>query len=163
MPKMRKSSEAVAVPGRKPFAGALLRMTYQATRERQFKMLKAHGFGDLNQALLNVLVYPHPDGVRPSDWAERTYMTKQAMNYLLGQLESLGYIERRAEPGRRRRLVYLTRRGWQVIDASRKAVQELESEWAGVVGQKRFDEFMAVLRQLASISANGPLIGVARQ
>jgi DNA-binding MarR family transcriptional regulator len=41
-------------------------------------------------------------------------MTKQAMNYLLGQLEARGYIERRAEKGSSRRLVFLTNRGWQV-------------------------------------------------
>src|SRR5689334_395063 len=79
--------------------GALLRMAYQTTRRRQFGALVERGFTDLNQALLNVLVYPYPHGVRPSDWAERTYMTRQAMNYLLGQLEALGYVERRAEEG----------------------------------------------------------------
>ena len=36
------------------------------------------------------MVYPHPDGVRPNDLAERINMTKQATNYLLGQLEALG-------------------------------------------------------------------------
>jgi len=45
-------------------------------------------------------------------------MTKQAMNYLLGQLEARGYIERRAEMGSSRRLVFLTNRGWQVRDNS---------------------------------------------
>jgi hypothetical protein len=34
------------------------------TRERQFKALIEHGFGDLNQALLSVMVYPYPDRVR---------------------------------------------------------------------------------------------------
>jgi hypothetical protein len=36
------------------------------------------------------------------------------MNYLLGQLEARDYIERRAERGSSRRLVFLTNRGWQV-------------------------------------------------
>jgi DNA-binding MarR family transcriptional regulator len=89
-----------------------------------------HGFGDLNQALLSVMVYPYPDRVRPGELAERTNMTRQAMNYLLGQLEALGHIERRVEKGGTRRLVFLTRRGWQVVDAIRAAVKEVEDEWA---------------------------------
>ncbi len=131
--------------------GALLRMTYQVTRERQFRALIEHGFGDLNQALLNVMVYPYPDRVRPGELAERTNMTKQAMNYLLGQLETLGYIERRAEKGNSRRLVFLTRRGWQVVETARAAVKEAEVEWAAILGQKRFGEFMDTLRRLSSI------------
>lgn len=157
MSKARKMSPALARSGqRQVLVGALLRMTYQVTRERQFRALIEHGFGDLNQALLNVMVYPYPDRVRPGELAERTNMTKQAMNYLLGQLETLGYIERRAEKGNSRRLVFLTRRGWQVVETARAAVKEVEVEWATVLGQKRFDELIDMLRQLSSIDAKAP-------
>src|SRR5262245_47628149 len=153
MPKVRKMHPAKAGSGQRPppLVGALLRMTYQVTRERQLKALVERGFADLNQALISVMVYPHPDGVRPGELAERTNMTKQAMNYLLGQLEKLAYIERRAEKGRSRRLVYLTRRGWQAIETLLSAVKEVEAEWAAVLGQKRFDEFLDTLRQLSLI------------
>src|SRR5882757_6534860 len=97
-----------------PTAGALLRMTYQGIRERQFAAVIEKGFDDLNQPLLNVFLFPSPDRVRPSELAERANMTKQAMNYLLGQLETRGYLERRAEKGSNRRLVFLTSRGRQV-------------------------------------------------
>jgi DNA-binding MarR family transcriptional regulator len=136
-----------------PFVGALLRMAYQAVRQRQLEAHEEQGFTDLNQSLLNVLVYPPADGVRPTELAERTYMTKQAMNYLLGQLESLGYIERRVEKGQARRLVYLTRRGWQVFESQWAASQQLEAEWAAVIGKKRFNEFMRTLRELVLIEA----------
>jgi DNA-binding MarR family transcriptional regulator len=108
---------------------------------------------DLNQALLNVLVHPPPDGVRPADLAEQRYMTKQAMNYLLGQLETLGYIERRAQKGRGRRLVFLTRRGWRVFESQWATAHQLEAEWAAVGGQKRFDEFMRTLRELVALQS----------
>src|SRR6185437_15095124 len=111
-PKIQKPSAKRPDRG-PPFIGALLRMAYQQARERQLDAQAKHGFSDLNQALLSVLVYPPPDGERPSDLAERTNMTKQAMNYLLGQLEQIGYVERRANKGRRR-LVYLTEKGWAV-------------------------------------------------
>ena len=110
-------------------------MAYQVTRKYQLEALKKRGFGDLNQALLNVMVYPHQDGMRPSDLADRINMTKQATNYLLGQLEALGYIERRAQKGSSRRLVFLTRRGWQSIDLHRAAVLDVEAQWAKAVGK----------------------------
>jgi DNA-binding MarR family transcriptional regulator len=136
---------------RQPQVGALLRMAYQVTRKHQLEALKERGFGDLNQALLNAMVYPHPDGVRPSDLAERINMTKQATNYLLGQLEALGYIERKAQKGSSRRLVFLTRRGWQSIDLHRAAVVEIEAQWAKAIGQKRFKDFKETLKQLVTL------------
>jgi DNA-binding MarR family transcriptional regulator len=68
----------------------------------------ARGFSDLTQAHLSVLVYPPPDGVRPSELADRIFMTKEALNYLLKQLEDRGYIERRSEKGRRHCLSLLS-------------------------------------------------------
>jgi DNA-binding MarR family transcriptional regulator len=153
MPRSPKR-EIVARSGRRPpFIGALLRMTYRAARQRQFQAQIERGFTDLNQAHLNMLIYPPPDGARLTDIAERTYMTKQAVNYLLGQLEDLGYIERRAPNGRGRRLVYLTRRGWEVYEAQWESMQQLEAEWSAIVGRKKFEDFVDVLRQLSSLNA----------
>src|SRR5262245_30925196 len=168
MPKAGHSSQATAEGGLPPpTAGALLRMTYQGIRERQFAAVIRNGFDDLNQPLLNVFLYPPPDRMRPSELAERANMTKQAMNYLLGQLEARGYIERRAEKGGNRRLVFLTDRGWEVRETILAVVTEVETEWKSILGQKRFDEFMSTLRQLWSIrqpdirGTNGT--GVARR
>jgi len=156
MSRLRKTAAraAAGTTRRPPFVGALLRMTYRAARRRQLRAQKERGFTDLNQAHLSVLIYPPPDGVRPTDLAEQTYMTKQAMNYLLGQLEALGYVERRAKTKGARRLVYLTQRGWQFFETQWSAMQQLEREWAQIVGQKRFDVFMGVLRQLSSLESN---------
>jgi DNA-binding MarR family transcriptional regulator len=100
---------------------------------------------------MNVFLYPGPDRTRPSELAARINMTKQAMNYLLGQLEELGYIERRADGKNGRRLVYLTSRGWQVRETILAAVREVETEWASILGRKRFGEFMNMLRQLSPL------------
>jgi DNA-binding MarR family transcriptional regulator len=136
---------------RQPFVGAMLRLAYQITRNRQLAVLRANGFGDLNQALFNVMVYPHPDGVRPGELAERINMTKQATNYLLSQLEELGYVERRVKKGSSRRLIYLTQRGWQSIEVHRAAVLEVEAKWAKAIGSKRFGEFKEVLAELIAL------------
>jgi DNA-binding MarR family transcriptional regulator len=132
-----------------PYVGALLRVAYQVTRQRSFELLEERGFTDLNQALLSVFTFPPPDGARPTDLARRTSTTKQAMNYLLSQLESLGYMERHGDENGARRSVYLTRRGWLVFDAIWTAQRQIEEEWGALLGKRRFDEFMSALRQLS--------------
>jgi len=150
MRKIQKAASAEQEP-RRPFVGALLRLAYQITRRHQLKVLSEHGFGDLNQALFNAMVYPHPDGVRLADLAERINMTRQATNYLVNQLESLGYLERRAKKGGTRRLIFLTKRGWQSIDVHRAAVLEIEAQWANAIGQKRFNDFKETLVRLVAL------------
>jgi DNA-binding MarR family transcriptional regulator len=140
---------AAALQREGPYVGALLRMTTLVSRERSLRMLAERGFTDLNQALLSGFFWPPPDGVRPIDLAEQANMTKQAMNYLIGELEKLGYVERRTDAGGGRRLVYLTRRGWQVYEAIWTAQKQLQKEWAAILGKKRFDDFMGALRKLS--------------
>lgn len=136
-----------------PYVGALLRLAWQTCRQRLLEALQAAGFDDLNDAYLNVLQYPPPDGVRPVDLAVQTRMTKQALNYLLAQLESLGYLERRAEGRGNGRRVYLTDKGWRACRTMWKTMQRVEAEWAAGVGKDRFEGFLAILRQLTGVAA----------
>ena len=141
-----------------PYVGALLRMAYAVSRERSLDMLVERGFTDLNQALLGGFFWPPPDGARPIDLAERANVTKQAMNYIIGELEKLGYMERRSERAGGRRLVYLTRRGWQVFETIWTAQKELQAEWAAALDRKRLAAFMGALRRLSGFDAarSGP-------
>jgi hypothetical protein len=53
--------------------------------------------------------------------------------------------------------VYLTERGWEVYETQWEAMQKLEDEWSAIVGRKKFEDFMEVLRLLASLdSKKGP-------
>jgi hypothetical protein len=45
-----------------------------------------------------VLRYPGAEHRRPSELAADARMTKQAMNYLLGQMQRLGYLTRDDDP-----------------------------------------------------------------
>ena len=75
------------------------------------------GGNDLDAAHLSVFQYPGPQGTRPSDLAARLRISKQALNYLLGQLERLDYLERRPDPDDlRSKRIALTRRGLAACD-----------------------------------------------
>src|ERR1700761_785451 len=85
-----------------PLLGALMRMPVDEIRNRMLKALHEQGFDDLIPAHLIVLRWPGPDGLRPVEIAGQTGMSKQALNYLLGQLEETGYLERVDDPDDRR-------------------------------------------------------------
>ena len=81
-------------------------------------------------------------------------MSRQATNHILAQMESLGYLERRASDGGSRRLIYLTDRGWQVGQTVFACLRAVEADWSARIGEERFGAFMEVLRQLATEEQN---------
>jgi DNA-binding MarR family transcriptional regulator len=132
-----------------PLIGALLRIPWETVRRRMLEGLHERGFTDLNAAHLAILQYPGPSGLRPSELAERTRMSKQALNYLLGQMERLGYITRRERPqvpGSKR--VELTKRGEKVVFAMRAIVSEMETQWERDLGPERFAQLRELLVEL---------------
>jgi DNA-binding MarR family transcriptional regulator len=126
-------------------------MPLEVVQRRIIESLHEHGFDDLGPAHLPVLRYPGPDGKRPVELAAETNMSKQAMNYLLGQLEGLGYLERRDDPddGRFTR-VYLTDRGDSTREVIRAAVRDVEAEWANEMGARDLEKLRTLLTQLNS-------------
>lgn len=132
-----------------PLIGALLRVPLETVRARMLRRLHDHGFDDLEAAHLVVLQYPGPQGARPSELAGRLRISKQALNYLLGQLERLGYLERRQDPDDlRSKRIALTPRGLALIPVIREAVAEVEAEWTERLGQKRFEQLRKLLEDL---------------
>src|SRR3954451_2556744 len=77
-----------------PLIGALLRMPWEVVQRHMLERLHERGFDDFDAAYLNVFQYPGPHGARPSDLAARLRISKQALNYLLRELERLDYLER---------------------------------------------------------------------
>ena len=138
-----------AEPFGPPLIGALLRMPWEAVQRRMLERLHERGFADFDAAYLDVFQYPGPQGARPSELAARLRISKQALNYLLGELERLGYLERRQDPDDlRSKRIALTRRGASAIAVIREAVGEMEAAWAEQLGAKRFAELRNLLLEL---------------
>jgi DNA-binding MarR family transcriptional regulator len=132
-----------------PLIGALLRMPWEAVQRRMLELLHERGFDDLDAAHLNVFQYPGPQGARPSELAAQLRISKQALNYLLGELERLGYLERRPDPeDLRSKRIVLTPRGTSAILVIRDAVAEMETVWSKRLGPKRFAQLRRLLVEL---------------
>ncbi|HEY1451891.1 MAG TPA: helix-turn-helix domain-containing protein [Roseiarcus sp.] len=135
-----------------PYVGALLRQCLEHVRGRIEADLTAAGFGDLQPAHFAVFTFPPPppEGLRPSDLARRIRMSRQATNHIIGQLEALGYIERRSERKGERRRIYPTERAWKMVKVIHSTLLRIQAEWAAEIGPDRFREFMTMLRAFAA-------------
>ena len=137
-----------------PMIGALLRMPVDAVHRRMFERLHERGFTDIDPAHLIVFQWPGPDDTRPSELAARLQISKQALNYLLGQLEQLGYLERRQDPhDQRGKRIAVTKRGRTAIRTIREAVDEIETAWAKQLGSERFAQLKTHLLSLNELTA----------
>jgi len=141
-------------PPRPPLIGALLRMPYEAVHHRIVAEACSAGFYDFVPAHLAVLRYPGPDGRRPSDLAAEAGMTRQAMNYLLGQLEALGYIVRDDDPDDlRSKRVHLTERGEALRHTIRKSVTRIERQLEEELGSATYEQLRRLLIALNETKA----------
>ena len=122
-----------------PLIGALLRVPWETVRDRMLAGLHERGYTDLVAAHLDVWRYPGPENQRPSELATQTRMTKQALNYLLGQLEQLGYLTRETDSNdQRSKRIRLTPRGHAATRAIHEIVREVETEWEQQLGPRKF-------------------------
>jgi DNA-binding MarR family transcriptional regulator len=132
-----------------PLIGALLRVPWEAVQQHMLERLHQAGFADFDAAYLSVFRYPGPQGARPSELARRLTMSKQAVNYLLGELERLDYLERRPDPeDQRSKRIALTSRGADAIHVIRDAVTEIETVWEALLGPQDFASLRRILLRL---------------
>ena len=124
-------------------------MPVDAIVARMLAGLHDAGFTDIVAAHLRLLRYPGPQGRRPSDLAAESGMTKQAVNYLLRQLEQLGYLTRTGdEHDQRSKRIQLTERGLAAATNVRGTVRQIELELEAELGARRFAQLRALLVDL---------------
>jgi DNA-binding MarR family transcriptional regulator len=132
-----------------PLIGALLRAPVDTIRARMIDALHDGGFTDVVPAHFAVFRYPPPEGRRPSDAAADAGITRQAMGYLLGQLEELGYLTREDDPAdQRSKRIHLTERGYAAAQTIRQAVREIEAELETELGPTEFAQLRRLLVKL---------------
>lgn len=108
-----------------------------------------HGYGDLRDAHMQIFGNIRTGGIRLTELAARAQLSLSATSELVNELESLGYLARRADPsdGRAKHIV-LTDRGQQLMRDASGRVAEIEAHWARIVGEERFQVACHVLQEL---------------
>jgi DNA-binding MarR family transcriptional regulator len=135
----------------RPLIGLLLRLVYQHYAQDIDAALHEAGFDDIRPAHANVFPFVPPEGITVSELAELARVRKQTMAQAVGQLERLGYVERRPNPrDRRSRLVFLTARGASVKPVTHAAAERVEERWAELMGPEELEALRASLLGLLS-------------
>ena len=132
--------------------GALLMIISQTLFRRIDRRLAEEGFPDYRPAHRPVFQYLSVEGSRITELAERAQITKQSMGELVHSLEERGYVERVPDPRDGRAvLIRRTERGWALNRTLRRLVQELQDEWARMLGEKEMEHLLRLLRRLAGL------------
>ena len=140
--------------------GGLLTVTVQHISRRVTQRIVERGFTSYRITHQAVFQWCAPEGSRLTTLAAQAGLSKQAMGELVDYLEQEGYVERIPDPTDARAiLVRRTERGWAVNRIAREVVEEVQQEWAQVLGEENFQMLLAQLRQLA-VHLNEP-VGVA--
>lgn len=90
-----------------------------------------------------------PEGSRLTALATGANMSPQAMGELVDELEELGYVERKPDPtDRRAKLIVLTPRGRQCIEAGIATIQGIESRLDEILGPRGHASLRRLLTRL---------------
>jgi DNA-binding MarR family transcriptional regulator len=132
-----------------PPLARLFAMGYRHLVEQLHERLRDRGWHDVRPAFGFALLAARDGGTTASELAELMGTSKQAAAKLVASMIDAGYLEvgvvRVGEDARRRPL-HLTRRGVRLLDTVEAIYDELEAEWAAVIGQ---DAIARLRRDLA--------------
>jgi DNA-binding MarR family transcriptional regulator len=128
--------------------GSLLRLPREHIVGRMLAEVNARGF-DVSETELHVFMFPGPNGRRPAELARQCYMTRQAMNYVLSELERRDYIARQPGPTAASTVIQMTARGTEMIELMRAVVVTVEGEWIAYLGTQRFNALRDALHDLS--------------
>ena len=134
-----------------PDLGVLAAQLQLELQDEVFGRLAEAGYSDLHPRHGAVLAFLDEDGVRATDLARITGRHKQVVGRLVDELEQLGYVERRPDPGdRRAKLVVPTKRGLAQMQLRDEIVAEIERRHADASGSRVYAEFRNVLRAVVA-------------
>ena len=129
---------------------ALLQDVQRQMQDELHARLRAQGWPEVRPSHGCVFGGMRPEGVRLTDLAERSRITKQSVGEIVTDLEELGWVERIPDPAdRRAKLVRLTAQGQEVQGAARATFAEIEAEWAARIGKKKVAALRAALEELS--------------
>lgn len=107
------------------------------------------GHGWFAQARGNILVHIGPKGIRQGDLAERSGLTKQAVQQFVDDLIQDGIVMRIPdEKDARARIVRLTPAGEAAMRDADRIKVEIETRWREELGDDGFSRLDSALRQL---------------
>lgn len=153
---MASMSKGASAPRKRQALGRLFQRAARAQGEHMLRKLAACGHAGLTLFHTALITNLDADGTRLTTMAERAGMSKQSMGQLARELERRGYISRTPDPKDKRAfLIRFTNRGRRLLADARSAKDELEAEYAALLGRKRLDTLWELLQALVEHEERG--------
>ncbi len=107
------------------------------------------GVEGVRPAHLQVFGVIKAGGSRLTELAAGAGISLSAMAELVDDLHALGYVERRPDPDDgRAKLVCLTEPGWRAVRSGRAIIQQIEADWATLIGPDHFEGLCLTMQEL---------------
>ena len=137
---------------------SLLSLSFSTLIDELHDRLSELGFGDIRPAHGFMFKYITPSGATGIDLADYLGITKQAVSKMVDYLEKSGYIRRQTHPtDKRGKIIVLTERGWLVVKAKEKILNEIEGRWIDNIGEERMKMLKEDLSKLVYTENEGKL------
>ncbi len=135
-----------------PHPALLMFLGVRHTEQRVMDELARRGYADVTLAQARVFARIGEEGTRLTDLAEQAQITKQSAQFLVDQLESAGYVERRPDPAdARARLIRIAERGRRAQRVARRVERAVRDEWTEHLGPARMAALQDALSALREI------------
>src|SRR3954451_12600434 len=136
------------------YSGFLLGYLGEKSRRNFVALLEPHGFHPREFGLLTVL--SKRPGITQQAPASLARVDRSSMVAHLDELERRGIAERRVDPDdRRRRAVFLTKKGEQQMRVLQKEARKAADQFLGPLNDEERATLNALLRKLAGLDAVG--------
>jgi DNA-binding MarR family transcriptional regulator len=134
--------------------GQLLTQLTRVFQTELFERLAAAGLEGARVPHTHVTAYIKAEGSRLTELAAQARMTLPAMSELVDDLQRLGIVERRPDPtDGRAKLICLTDAGWEAMRTARDIIDQIEADYAQLLGAERFEAAAQTLDQLLHVLA----------
>lgn len=134
----------------------LLAMTWSILVDDLHTELAKLGYSDIRPAHGFAFQLLAPNGASGNELADHLGVTKQAASQMIDFLEQHGYVMRKPHPtDKRGKLVLLTQKGWDCIQAVETIFAKFENRWAEILGAERMKMLRSDLHRLVVASESG--------
>lgn len=133
----------------RPALARLFAMAFRDLIDDLHDRLAQRGWSDVRPPYGFVLLAAREQPTTAAELATLLGISKQATSQLLEAMSAAGYVRR--EPSavdRRQRAVVLTSRGRRLLAAVEDIYQELDAEWADLIGRTALEEVRSALTRV---------------
>ena len=133
-----------------PNIASVLSASYHFMMSKIVEDLAVAGYKDLSKLQLHIVSRMNDDTTSVNDLAKRVGIARQILDNLLSMLIENGYVRVEDEH------ISLAGRGRDALQIVAKTQQNLESEWASLLGSAAYEELRTHLNSLFRITTTPP-------